>query len=1194
MHTIKKQLLLSLTAAAMLFSVSCNEDTADPAETTGIPSDTTAAPIVIEPKEPISLGEAYTLVDLTSYASYKEGIASGWRMDNRGGVPMTAVEGGYGALTDISEEADTALIREFNTTDEGLLVLETSAKVSGDGFSLEFRNEDDQPIYRLYTDDGWKLTGSDAVLAKATGANDTFRIILDLENDRAQTFINEADCGVSSLLCTGDDANIRSFRFATDESSQANAAMGALRITANYAVNDRFSFYPDGKLTRGWSGDGAAVSENMLSVSRGSASKAFDPLGGTVIAETEFLLSNGQPISYSLGCGDVPIVTFSSDDTTFYANGTPIYENYVKDLWYRIRLEADTAQDTAKIRLNGRIVGEVPFAAATDYLDTVAVSNEKSASVSFDGIRVFEKITHDDYVPAPVHPAGEDDYTIGMNICSLWREGTHYGWSTITPYPDAEPVLGYYDEGSPETADWEIKYMVEHGIDFQAFCWYASVSDGPMRANNLSAHLHDGYMNAEYSDEMKYCLIWEASNGHRPADIDAWKSSFVPYFIEHYFKDPRYMTVDNRLVLCVFGAAELAGAAGSNAAVREMFDYLEEEVKAIGFDGVIYLACGSASDALGEMGFDGCYAYNWGTSGYDVEVNKNRILDSAANGSVYTVPTVSVGFNSIPWHGIRYPMMTADDFAGAHQWVRDEYLPTYAVKDTWQENFVMLSTWNEYGEGTYIMPSAGNGGFGYLDALRTVYTQEDADPALNTVPTAEQKERITHLFPQYRRLLRKTGYADKLPDLSDLQTVEEITYTSKKGLSVNAIGNAVVDENGFSGYANGDAIITKNNISIDAATTPYLAITIEAHKGTSIDLYFITDKDSGWSESMHKGFPATTEGLETYLVDMSAVNTWADTITALRIDPGQTDAGAGDPERNAFRLVSAAFLRETDGGAKQLIINEQKFDTQLPAESTADGTLLVPFDPKLALDYRLNAFYTWDGVPGTTQRLTLSFIDHTLVYTVGADTYLHNGEEKPLGYTMYLQDGLPMLSLAQLCADVGYEYTLTDGIPTVTTNQISYFSSSADRVPGQWEFNLAGDTEGWSSHHMSLQVLGGTLKMMTTVETGDPIMNFSGEVNLRAEDYDTFEIRCRYKHEGGYGQGLCIYFTTDKDGNMSEAMTVKAALDSDDSMDEWEVYSVDLTEIPTWDGIIQEIRFDPFNCMGEMEIDYIRFIPAES
>lgn len=62
---------------------------------------------------------------------------------------------------------------------------------------------------------------------------------------------------------------------------------------------------------------------------------------------------------------------------------------------------------------------------------------------------------------------------------------------------------------------------------------------------------------------------------------------------------------------------------------------------------------------------------------------------------------------------------------------------------------------------------------------------------------------------------------------------------------------------------------------------------------------------------------------------------------------------------------------------------------------------------------------------------------------------------------------------------------------------------------------------------------------------------------------------------------------------MSESMTIRAVLDSDDSMGEWEVYTVDLTTIPTWDGLIQKIRFDPFNCMGEMEIDYMRFIPAE-
>ena len=94
-----------------------------------------------------------------------------------------------------------------------------------------------------------------------------------------------------------------------------------------------------------------------------------------------------------------------------------------------------------------------------------------------------------------------------------------------------------------------------------------------------------------------------------------------------------------------------------------MFDSLEEEVKKLGFDGMIYLACGSASSAVEEMGFDGVHAYGWGNNGYQVSINQSSILRSAAyKGNVYTVPTISVGFNSVPWHNIRYPIMTAEDY----------------------------------------------------------------------------------------------------------------------------------------------------------------------------------------------------------------------------------------------------------------------------------------------------------------------------------------------------------------------------------------------------------------------------------------------------------------------------------------------------------------------------------------------------
>ena len=92
-----------------------------------------------------------------------------------------------------------------------------------------------------------------------------------------------------------------------------------------------------------------------------------------------------------------------------------------------------------------------------------------------------------------------------------------------------KPVLGYNDEGNPETADWEIKYLVEHGIDFQAFCVFPDKSDAPLKMDE-TAHLYDGFMNPKYSDMSHFAVIWEAAAGKKPTNMEAWKKYFVPYF----------------------------------------------------------------------------------------------------------------------------------------------------------------------------------------------------------------------------------------------------------------------------------------------------------------------------------------------------------------------------------------------------------------------------------------------------------------------------------------------------------------------------------------------------------------------------------------------------------------------------------------------------------------------------------------
>lgn len=97
-------------------------------------------------------------------------------------------------------------------------------------------------------------------------------------------------------------------------------------------------------------------------------------------------------------------------------------------MWYRLRIEADMEAQTALIKINGREVGEVPFAEAATSADNIVVANTSETTPSFDDFKVFRVYDRDDYVPEPVVPAGEDKYTVGMNVCSLWQNGNHFGW----------------------------------------------------------------------------------------------------------------------------------------------------------------------------------------------------------------------------------------------------------------------------------------------------------------------------------------------------------------------------------------------------------------------------------------------------------------------------------------------------------------------------------------------------------------------------------------------------------------------------------------------------------------------------------------------------------------------------------------------------------------------------------------------
>ena len=97
--------------------------------------------------------EAYALVYNKGMSGAKEGINSGWVLDNRGGYPRMS-NSGISNIGDVSEKYATAFIREFNLVDSGRIVTELSLAASDDGAFVQFRDDNENSTYMLKIVDG--------------------------------------------------------------------------------------------------------------------------------------------------------------------------------------------------------------------------------------------------------------------------------------------------------------------------------------------------------------------------------------------------------------------------------------------------------------------------------------------------------------------------------------------------------------------------------------------------------------------------------------------------------------------------------------------------------------------------------------------------------------------------------------------------------------------------------------------------------------------------------------------------------------------------------------------------------------------------------------------------------------------------------------------------------------------------------
>lgn len=360
-------------------------------------------------------------------------------------------------------------------------------------------------------------------------------------------------------------------------------------------------------------------------------------------------------------------------------------------------------------------------------------------------------------VCALVWPSCHDDSLGRVN----WEEGIGE-WEVIkkgTPrfeghYQPKEPLWGYEMDNDPVVVEKWINTALEHGINTFVYDWYW-FDHYPY----LESALNDGFLKAPSNEKMEFFIMWANHNvkhnywnPHKWGDDDSllWSGKIDPAdwpvivrrVISQYFGKPNYTKIEGKPVFAIFSTQLFIDSFGSVEEADRAMNYMREQTVAAGFPGLHFMMMSGGgsnpdkkhSDRIDlhlKVHPDSWAWYNMG--GFDPDYivhNENAIKMREAWDSKLDIPvfpTVSIAWDDTP----RFPKKGFNDVTRLNQspevfekYLRlaKSYADSHASK---QPRFVFINAWNEWVEGSYLLPDK-RWGFGYLKAVRKVFAPENA------------------------------------------------------------------------------------------------------------------------------------------------------------------------------------------------------------------------------------------------------------------------------------------------------------------------------------------------------------------------------------------------------------------------------------------------------------------------------------
>ncbi|MBN2220022.1 MAG: glycoside hydrolase family 99-like domain-containing protein, partial [Kosmotogaceae bacterium] len=272
-----------------------------------------------------------------------------------------------------------------------------------------------------------------------------------------------------------------------------------------------------------------------------------------------------------------------------------------------------------------------------------------------------------------------------------------------------------------------------HGVGLFVFDWYAHA--GKM---SFQETLEQGFMQSSLFELTSFAIMWAGNFDYYYEGAYEDLLAVQDYLIEHYFSSPQYFRLEGRPVVLLLNVASMRKALGA-AGVEALFADFESKAQDAGHPGVYLVSMyGDFSGGLdaragfraqtgyGKGGhFDGVWDSEYGSTGIrygsyetlmDLAEDEWDAKLAALPDSMTFFPDVKTGWDSTAMLGERVTIdSTPENFEAmlrrARRFVDDNGI---------QPKLVMISAWDEWGEGSVLAPTV-KYGFGMLEAVAEVF-----------------------------------------------------------------------------------------------------------------------------------------------------------------------------------------------------------------------------------------------------------------------------------------------------------------------------------------------------------------------------------------------------------------------------------------------------------------------------------------